>query len=64
MQLIGRLWRKPQQKRVIIYRLIGLESPDEYLMNISWGKGAMHESFFAREAISKPPTLNNMLLTE
>ena len=33
MQLIGRLWRRPQPKRVVVYRLLAQDSPDECLTN-------------------------------
>jgi hypothetical protein len=44
-QLIGRVWRYPQKKRVHIYRLIGARSPDIFLNNISYSKGFIQDSF-------------------
>ena len=44
-QLIGRVWRFPQQKKVHIYRLIGARSPDIFLNNISYGKGSIQDMF-------------------
>lgn len=44
-QLIGRVWRHPQRKRVHIYRLIGGKSPDILLNNLSFSKGLIQETF-------------------
>jgi hypothetical protein len=44
-QLIGRVWRRPQNKRVHIYRLIGGNSPDILLNNLSFSKGLIQETF-------------------
>ncbi len=44
-QLIGRVWRHPQSKRVHIYRLIGGKSPDVFLNNLSFSKGFIQEAF-------------------
>ncbi|KAI0091818.1 P-loop containing nucleoside triphosphate hydrolase protein, partial [Irpex rosettiformis] len=48
LQLIGRVWRRPQPKHVIVYRLIALGSPDQFLSDLSWGKGAMHNCFLEK----------------
>ena len=53
MQLIGRLWRRPQAKRVLVYRLLAKNSPDEFLTNLSYGKGVMHERFLERPALGE-----------
>ncbi|KAH7917293.1 hypothetical protein BV22DRAFT_1026655 [Leucogyrophana mollusca] len=44
-QLKGRVWRQPQRKKVRVYRLIADKTPDVFLNNISFDKGAMHEAF-------------------
>ncbi|KAJ7865882.1 P-loop containing nucleoside triphosphate hydrolase protein, partial [Mycena olivaceomarginata] len=44
-QLIGRIWRQPQPKTVLVYRLIAKNTPDVFLNNISFDKLAMHEEF-------------------
>ena len=48
-QLIGRLWRWPQSKDVIVYRLIVLDTPDVFLNNLSFDKGAMLSQFVRME---------------
>ena len=53
-QLIGRLWRRLQTKRVHVYRLIALGSPDVFLNNISFDKARIHQAFIdAGPALSK-----------
>ena len=44
-QLIGRVWRHPQCKRVHIYRLIAANSPDILLNNLSFSKELIQETF-------------------
>ncbi|KAH9011667.1 P-loop containing nucleoside triphosphate hydrolase protein [Lactarius pseudohatsudake] len=44
-QLIGRVWRHPQRKKVHVYRLIGGRSPDVLLNNLSFSKGFIQEAF-------------------
>jgi SNF2 family DNA or RNA helicase len=44
-QLIGRVWRYPQPKTVHVYRLIGANSPDIFLNNISFSKGFIQDTF-------------------
>lgn len=44
-QLIGRVWRHPQPKKVHVYRLIGDRSPDVLLNNISFDKGFIQAAF-------------------
>ena len=49
--MIGRVWRRPQPKQVIVYHLLAMGSPDEFLNNLSWGKGTMHEAFVGERPI-------------
>ncbi|KAH7919437.1 hypothetical protein BV22DRAFT_1023013 [Leucogyrophana mollusca] len=44
-QLKGRVWRQPQKKKVRVYRLIADKTPDVFLNNISFDKGAMLAAF-------------------
>ncbi|KAJ7924760.1 P-loop containing nucleoside triphosphate hydrolase protein, partial [Mycena leptocephala] len=44
-QLIGRIWRQPQPKTVLVYQLMAKNTPDVSLNNISFDKLAMHEAF-------------------
>ncbi|EED80799.1 predicted protein [Postia placenta Mad-698-R] len=44
-QLIGRLWRDPQAKQVLVYRLIARNTSDVFLNNISFDKSIMHHAF-------------------
>jgi hypothetical protein len=44
-QLIGRVWRQPQKKTVLVYRLIANRTPDVFLNNISFDKGTMLDAF-------------------
>lgn len=44
-QLIGRVWRPPQAKLVHVYRLVGGNSPDVLLNNLSFSKGQIQEAF-------------------
>ena len=44
-QLIGRIWRYPQQKQVHVYRLVADGTSDVFLNRISFSKGAMHDAF-------------------
>ncbi|KAH9926072.1 P-loop containing nucleoside triphosphate hydrolase protein, partial [Amylocystis lapponica] len=44
-QLIGRIWRQPQPKLVHVYRLIGRNTSDVFLNNISFDKSVMHDAF-------------------
>lgn len=44
-QLIGRVWRHPQTKNVIVYRIIAADTQDVFLNNISFAKAAIHEAF-------------------
>ncbi|KAG2134716.1 P-loop containing nucleoside triphosphate hydrolase protein [Suillus cothurnatus] len=48
-QLCGRIYRHPQTKPVHIYRAIALRTPDVFLNNISFSKGAMHEAFIGAD---------------
>ncbi|KAI0085377.1 P-loop containing nucleoside triphosphate hydrolase protein, partial [Irpex rosettiformis] len=58
LQLIGRVWRRPQPKQVIVYRLIALDSPDQFLNNLSWGKASMHESFLGKKSVLSKSKFN------
>ncbi|KAH9019860.1 P-loop containing nucleoside triphosphate hydrolase protein [Lactarius pseudohatsudake] len=44
-QLIERVWRHPQRKKVHVYRLIGGRSPDVLLNNLLFSKGFIQEAF-------------------
>ena len=44
-QLIGHVWRFPQQKQVHVYRIVAEGTSDVFLNNISFSKGAMHDAF-------------------
>ncbi|KAH9848946.1 P-loop containing nucleoside triphosphate hydrolase protein, partial [Lenzites betulinus] len=44
-QLIGRVWRYSQMKRVIVYRVIAQETSDVFLNNIGFQKGNLHSEF-------------------
>ncbi|KAK7682072.1 hypothetical protein QCA50_014658 [Cerrena zonata] len=44
-QMIGRLWRLPQKKEVIVYQLVALGTADVFLSDNSFGKGRMLEAF-------------------
>lgn len=44
-QLLGSIWRYPQQKTVHMYSLVGRECPDVILHQICKLKGMMHEAF-------------------
>lgn len=53
-QLLGRIYRFPQPKRVIVYRLIAKKTSDVFLNNIAFDKAAMHEAFTgANDSVSK-----------
>lgn len=51
--MIGRVHRHPQQKVVLIYRLVVRNFPDVFLSSLSFQKGAMH-SAFTKGTLSKP----------
>jgi SNF2 family DNA or RNA helicase len=44
-QLFGRVWRHPQKKQVLTYRLIAAGTSDVFLNSMSFDKGAMHDAF-------------------
>jgi hypothetical protein len=50
MQLIGRVWRRPQSKQVYVYRLLGTPSPDTFLSSMSHNKAVMHSTFMGSES--------------
>ncbi|EIW75348.1 hypothetical protein CONPUDRAFT_66102, partial [Coniophora puteana RWD-64-598 SS2] len=53
-QLRGRIWRYPQSKHVVFYRLVALDTPDVFLNTISFNKARIHDAFTnADPAISK-----------
>ena len=57
-QLIGRIHRRGQDKRVHIYRLIADKTPDIALNTISFTKEAMHTAF-----VSAPHALRKSLIS-
>jgi len=44
-QLIGRCWRQPQKKTVIVYRLIAMDTADSIISDIAFSKWKMHDAF-------------------
>ncbi|KAI5982172.1 P-loop containing nucleoside triphosphate hydrolase protein [Pisolithus albus] len=44
-QLRGRIYRYPQQKEVLFYRLVARGTPDIFLNNIAFDKGNLHKAF-------------------
>ncbi|KAA1479710.1 hypothetical protein DENSPDRAFT_750710, partial [Dentipellis sp. KUC8613] len=44
-QLIGRLWRHPQKKTVLVYRLFGEGTPDTLINTLSVEKGQLADAF-------------------
>ena len=44
-QTIGRVWRKGQQRRVLVYRLIVLGTSDVFLNSLAFSKELMHLAF-------------------
>ena len=46
-QFIGRVWRQPQTKRVIAYRLMAMEMSEKYLGSINANKEVMHKNLVA-----------------
>ena len=50
--MIGRLWRPPQPKQVIIYRLL-LAGTEVALSNLALAKGAMHDAFVGASSLGK-----------
>lgn len=47
-QLIGRVHRQPQLKQVIVYKLVGMRTPDAIIDHISATKQMMHEAFLMK----------------
>ena len=60
-QLIGRVWRYPQRKRVHVYRLVAEGTSDVFLNNISFSKGAMHDAFMQSSAATRKFTYFTLL---
>jgi hypothetical protein len=52
-QLVGRIWRYPQQHVCIMYELILNNTCDEVLYNISQGKALMMESFIEGDSVGR-----------
>ncbi|TFY74938.1 hypothetical protein EWM64_g9074 [Hericium alpestre] len=50
-QAIGHIWRQMQQKHMHIYRLIGSDTPDVVLNNLSFDKGCIMEAFTNKHGI-------------
>ncbi|KAH8069437.1 P-loop containing nucleoside triphosphate hydrolase protein [Cristinia sonorae] len=46
-QLIGRAWRFPNTKRVVMYRLIADRTPDVFLNNMAFNKLIMYQAFIS-----------------
>ena len=44
-QLVGQVWWHPQKKPVEVYRLIGANTSDVFLNNISFDKGVIMQAF-------------------
>ena len=44
-QFIGRVWRHPQKKPVIVYRPLAIEVNERNMSNIAYGKEEMHREF-------------------
>ncbi|EIW79437.1 hypothetical protein CONPUDRAFT_73886 [Coniophora puteana RWD-64-598 SS2] len=53
-QLRGRIYRRPQNKIVQVYRLIALHTPDVFLNTICFGKAKMHAAF-----VNAPTVIQN-----
>ncbi|KAI6116603.1 P-loop containing nucleoside triphosphate hydrolase protein [Pisolithus croceorrhizus] len=52
-QLRGRIYRYPQQKEVLFYRLVARGTPDVFLNNIAFDKGNLHKAFVGMDEQSK-----------
>ncbi|KAJ2985714.1 hypothetical protein NUW54_g10059 [Trametes sanguinea] len=52
-QLIGRVWRHPQSKQVLIYSLIAVGTSDVFLNTISRDKGTMQSGFMNTDTALK-----------
>ena len=51
-QFIGRVWRHPQPKPVLVYRPLAMEVNEASLSNISFSKEEMHDAFIAPVELS------------
>ncbi|KAI6162766.1 P-loop containing nucleoside triphosphate hydrolase protein, partial [Pisolithus thermaeus] len=52
-QLRGRIYRYPQQKVVLFYRLVARGTPDVFLNNIAFDKGNLHKAFVGMDEQSR-----------
>ncbi|EKM49396.1 uncharacterized protein PHACADRAFT_201655 [Phanerochaete carnosa HHB-10118-sp] len=52
-QFIGRVWRNPQVKPVLVYRPLAMETNEKNMSNIAFGKEEMHRAFITPTAIEK-----------
>ncbi|KAI6008989.1 P-loop containing nucleoside triphosphate hydrolase protein [Pisolithus microcarpus] len=52
-QLRGRIYRYPQQKEVLFYRLVARGTPDVFLNNIAFDKGNLHKAFVGMDEQSR-----------
>ncbi|KAI6029955.1 P-loop containing nucleoside triphosphate hydrolase protein [Pisolithus microcarpus] len=52
-QLRGRIYRYPQQKEVLVYRLVARGMPDVFLNNIAFDKGNLHKAFIGMDEQSR-----------
>ncbi|KIK23571.1 hypothetical protein PISMIDRAFT_100380 [Pisolithus microcarpus 441] len=55
-QLRGRIYRYPQQKEVLFYRLVARGMPDVFLNNIAFDKGNLHKAFIGMDEQSRKYT--------
>lgn len=44
-QLVGRVWRYPQEKEVIFYHLVALGTPDIRMIDLASKKAIMADTF-------------------
>ncbi|KAI6041178.1 hypothetical protein EDC04DRAFT_2893393 [Pisolithus marmoratus] len=52
-QLRGQIYRYPQQKEVLFYRLVAHGTPDVFLNNIAFDKGNLHKAFVGMDEQSR-----------
>jgi superfamily II DNA or RNA helicase len=55
-QLVGRIHRYPQTKRVVVYRLIAKHSPDMFLNRLSQDKAQIFAAF-----VSAPKRMSKLM---
>jgi superfamily II DNA or RNA helicase len=64
-QIVGRVWRYPQQRQVIVYHLLALGAADTILQQIAGNKDKLLEAFVASSNVvakSKPIKLLNSFI--